>query len=218
MKIDTYKKILLGVYVAVLVAVFNQDKWLPLIFPSAQGVIIRTSVLSVWIALLSFPAIMLFLQKFFVLNSHKEFTRMGKVFFTGLLIAVIVVPLSFIGSRTEISGSKVTQHNIFGGVSKVYKFEDAKKVETGLTVGGGQRSLSARMSFGYEVSFEDGYTVFFDQYDIDENWAIIKQIDGVVISKNIEKEIYGQGLIDNIYEYSGVDFVGYKAKELMGCE
>lgn len=74
------------------------------------------------------------------------------------------------------------------------------------------------MSFGYEVSFEDGYTVFFDQYDIDENWAIIKQIDSVVTSKNIEKEIYGQGLIDNIYEYSGVGFVGNKAKELMGCE
>lgn len=218
MKINTYKKILLGVYVAVLVAMINRDEWLPLIFPSDGAIIIRTSSVSVWIALLSFPAIMIFLQKFFMLNGHKEFTKKGKIFFSALLIAVVVIPFAFIGSRTEISASRVTKHNILGSVSKVYEFTDAHKVKTGLEAGGGYRSLYARMYFGYEISFDDSSTVFFDQYDVDEHWEIIKQIDSVVTSNNIEKELYGQSFVDDIYEYSGAGFVGDKVKELMGCE
>ena len=215
MKISTYRKVLIAVQVLMLVALFNEDKWLPLIFPSDVPVIIRTTDGSFWCAVLSVPVVLLVFERFFLYNGYKKMTKLGNAFFTGVLVFVIGLPLVFIPARTEITGKTVTKHNILGNVSKVYEFSDASKVEAEASAYTSRGSAITRLDFTYRVTFEDEYTVIFDDIDLDENWAVVKEIDDTVRSNGIEKEVYGEGLLDSIYNYGGVGYVGPKVRELM---
>ena len=215
MKISTYRKVLIAVQVLMLAVLFNEDKWLPLIFPSDVPVIIRTTDGSFWCAVLSVPVVLLVFERFFLYNGYKKMTKLGNAFFTGVLVFVLGLPLLFVPARTEITGKTVTKHNILGNVSKVYEFSDARKVEAEASAYTSRGSAITRLDFTYRVTFEDEYTVIFGDIDLDENWDIIEKIDRTIESNNIKKEVYGKGNLEHIYEYGGVGYVGDKVRMLM---
>lgn len=215
MKISTYRKVLIAVQIIMLIVMFNEDRWLPLFFPSDVPAIITVSPLAFWCAVLFVPMVLLILDRFFRFNSHKKTTKLGNVFFTGVIVFAIGLPLIFIPARTQITSKAITKHNIFGNVSRVYEFSEASEVKADLYMWAGMRSITVKSGFSYAVTFEDGYEEVFTDSDLDENWYIIEKIDRTIESNSIKKEVYGKGNLEHIYEYGGVGYVGDKVRMLM---
>ena len=143
-------------------------------------------------------------------------TKLGSTFFSGILVLAIVLPLMFFPSRTEITSQSVTKHNVSGKIAKVYEFKDATKVESSIYLTR-SRTTGTNLNFSYEVFFDDGYTVIFTDIDLelDKNWGIVKEIDDIVKSNNIEKELYGEDYLDSMFDYRGIGYVGDKVRILM---
>ncbi len=146
---------------------------------------------------------------FFKENRYNVMTKFGIWVLSLSLAFLILVPYYEYLPRTEITAESITKHNLIGQVSKVYEFEDAKKVTVGLTShahGGVKHGASAYLHFTYSVEFEDGYSYDFGGPSDDELWnKIVDSVNKTVKENGIEKEVIGETYLDLDFA-DGIEF------------
>jgi len=133
---------------------------------------------------------------FFKENKYNVMTKWGIWVLSLTLAFLILLPYAEYLPRTEITAEAITKHNLIGQVSRVYEFEDAKKVTVGLKSsahGGVRHGASAYLHFVYSVEFEDGYSYDFGGPSDDELWnKIVDSVNKTVKEKGIEKQVIGE--------------------------
>ncbi|MEE1320710.1 MAG: hypothetical protein UHM85_04135 [Acutalibacteraceae bacterium] len=201
MKVKTFRNILLVICAAYIGLIYwNPISFEQIFFDNWENTIYEYWEIRLFVTF--FLAVPAFISAsiFFKENKYNVMTKRGIAVFSLVFAILILVPYYEYLPRTEITAETITKHNLIGQVTKVYEFEDAKKVTVGLTSsvhGGVRHGASAYLHFVYSVEFEDGYSYDFGGSEDSEKWnKIVDSVNKTVKDKGIEKQVIGETYLE----------------------
>lgn len=212
MKIRTFRWILLTAGALHLFYILNvEDKLLPFIFNTGQPAVYDISGFAGFFQLSVFPFILIcwVILKPYIYNTM---SKKAYQLFVPYLTALLILPLLFYPSRTEITSDTITTHNLLGQVSRVYSIEDAQSVNAKLSVNAFFRKGSGAqldVDLEYRLTFNDGFEYSLSPISEDDVcWQVLGDINDTVRENGIEKEVSGKAHYDLVSEYYG-KFAGH---------
>lgn len=196
MKVKTFRNIFFAVvctYTALWL--FSPVSVADFVFKNTENTLIQFHGLGAFVLFFLAVPFLISAIVFFKNNKHLVMTKLGIAYFCLGFTFLALLPFAEYPSRTEITATTITKHNLIGQVTDVYRFEDAQSVTIGLEASASihRTGAKARLYFEYSVKFADGYSYDFGGPSDDELWnRIIDSVDKTVKENGIEKKLIGE--------------------------